>query len=957
MADDSTDPDFQPLGALIETLIVCPQEDLLAWIQEHQRTLSTSLLQHLKDNHVTASHILADPYLTDRLTQYALTIAGVIATSEPLALALAQWMRGMWANFNDMAEAVLWYRSALPAFEAINDQLSVARLLANLVSVLAAVGKNQEAEECYHRAYPFFLTYCTQDPKYLIYLEQSFGWLLHTWGRYEEALAVHNRALSLATTHQLQISIAEIQVNLALTLAKLGRLAEVEALLQHDKEIARQSGEVVTVARIEMNLGELYNTQGRPVDALRCFQQAATGAVAMEQGFILARQANLLQRLGAMSAALHQYESALESIKQFELKPFIAETQCNIAACLRLIGNRNGLKRAARHLDQAEIIWRSLGNELRLVQVQFERISLALAKNDYTQAFTLLESFPEPSANPHIWAEYRFCRAETSRLAQGSGVDLFHKLDIQSIEDDYLHVLNFATEQGLRWLQRNALSGLGKLYLESDWQKAKTYLEEATAIDDQIRQMLTLEELKATFHEQANDLYDDLIQSSWQHQDYEAVLLYTWRAKAAAFLELAQNLGNASIYTAEQQIEIELLRQQIAALRWSLAKEASSNLLPDSYEQTNPELASLTNRLLDVRRQANQQQTQNLLLNADSVNDVLTKMDGEILLEYVRCGDDLYGICASKEGIHTALRLTDATTIAEVSGHLALSLYSGREPTATTSNSAFDKVRNESLTYLHQCYQLLVSPFAAILQAFAVDSKLFIAPCDVLAMLPFAAFWNGNRYLIEDFEIELIQSGVLFLLPIPTTKEHSPAVVIAASTENVTQVRKEANQVAQQFQPSVTFIDIPSLAYLDSLQNAPQILHIAAHTIQRSISPFFSGIQLSNEVLSVEHCYDLPLWGCELVTLSGCATAAGLESDASLFAFQSACLLAGAKHVLCSLWAIADEMPAHFMEIFYQKLKQAASVSTALRQTQIELINRSATRQPANWAAFAVIRR
>ncbi|MFN8444640.1 MAG: tetratricopeptide repeat protein [Caldilineaceae bacterium] len=727
MADNTSDPDAQPLDSLIKTLIACPQEDLFAWIQKHQQAISVSFLQRLKDNHVTASHILADPHLTGRLTQYALTLAGVIAAREPLALALAQWMRGMWANFNDMAEAVIWYRSAMPAFEAINDQLSVARLLANLVSVLAAVGKNQEAEECYHKAYPFFLTYSAQDPKYLIYLEQNFGWLLHTWGRYEEALAVHNRTLSLANTHQLQISIAEIQVNLALTLAKLGRLAEVEALLQHDREIARQAGEVVTVARIEMNLGELYSTQGRPVQALRFFQLAAAGTVAMEQGFILARQANLLQRLGAMPAALHQYESALESIKQYELKPFIAETQCNIAACLRLIGNRNGLKRATRQLEQAEEIWRSLGNELRLVQIQFEHISLALAKNDYTHAFALLENFPESSSNPHVWAEYRFLRAETSRLARGGGVDSFHRSDHQCIKDDYLHVIDFATEQGLRWLQRSALSGLGKLYLEYNWQKAKTYLEEAAAIDDQIRQMLTIEELKATFHEQANDLYDDLIRSSWQQQDFEPMLLYAWRAKAAAFLELAQNVGSASVYTAEQQTEIGLLRQQIAALRWSLAKEASGNLLSDSYEQTNPELASLTTRLLDVRRQAIQQQAQNIILNADSVDNVIATMETEILLEYVRCGDDIYGICATSAGIHAALHLTDATTIAEVSGHLALSFRSGREPTALSDNSPFDKLLSESLTYLHQCYQLLVSPFASILQAFTVGSKLFIA--------------------------------------------------------------------------------------------------------------------------------------------------------------------------------------------------------------------------------------
>ena len=122
MTGEPPDPEDALSVRLIETLVACPEAQLVDWIRDHRAALSVALLQQLKDNHVTASHILADPAQTDRLTRYALTIAGFIAADEPIALAIAQWMRGIWASFNDMAAAVTCFRAALPIYEAMHDE-------------------------------------------------------------------------------------------------------------------------------------------------------------------------------------------------------------------------------------------------------------------------------------------------------------------------------------------------------------------------------------------------------------------------------------------------------------------------------------------------------------------------------------------------------------------------------------------------------------------------------------------------------------------------------------------------------------------------------------------------------------------------------------------------------------------------------------------------------------------
>lgn len=939
------------IAQLAEALVACPEEQFLPWVQTNRDALSFAFLQHFKDTYISASTILEDPIKTDRFTRYALTIAGVIAFYDPLALALAQWMRGLWAMYNAISEAAIWFRAALPAYEANNDALSVARLLSNLVGVLATIGETAEAEACYHKARPLFVEYAAQDPKFLVYHEQNFGWLLHSWGRHEEALMVHQRALILAKEYNLLISVAEIEINLCATLARLGRLHEIEEMLQRDRIIALAAGEGVTVARIDMNLGELYSVQGRPVEALRCFQQAANGFVPMEQGLVLARQATLLRQLGALSAALQHYDLALKSLEQYKLKLFYAETLINQATCLRLLGSNKALRRANKILDQAYELWHELGNSFRLAQISLERVLIALAQNQIDEALRLLSTFPTIPHNSSVQAEYQFLWAETHRLA------IPRLREPQMIVQDYEAALTYATEHKLYWLQRSALRSMGKLFLTTDWAKARHFLEEATLVDDQLRQLLTVQELKASFHEEANNLYDDLIHHAYLQQESERVLLYAWRAKASAFLDLAHQIQDTTTYTPTQQQEINLLRQQIAALRWSLAKEAAAGGMRDGYEKNNPELAKLTEQLLAVKRQSHQKQWSSAGLTIDQLHAVLAGLEADLLLEYVRCDDKVYGICANRTGVQRVEQLADAETLAELAGSLALTFYSFNKLSADERSLVIDQRIAECHLLLQRCYDLLVMPFADLLQPLPTHSKLLIAPCDLISMLPFAAFWTGSNYWITQYELHFAQSGATLLLPLPTATSYSPAVVIAASTEMIQGVGAEATAVAQQFKPSVTFIDTPALHYLDSLQEPPRILHIAAHTIQRGDAPFFSGIQLQGEVLSVEHCFDLALWGCELVALSGCSTAAGMESDASLFAFQSACLLAGAKNILCSLWPIADGMPKVMMEHFYQRFTAGLPASTALRQTQLHFLQDRVYRHPALWAAFTCIGR
>src|SRR5262249_9399540 len=153
----------------------CAEDQFAEWLYKHKPQLSLDFLQYLKDTEVTSAAVLRDPQKMDRVTRYALSSAAALP-NQLMAMALAQWMRGLWAMHNRVADAVILFQSALPAYQAANDKLSVAKLWANLVGVLADVNENEQAEQFYKKAREVFLDYVHEAPQYLVVLEQNFGY-------------------------------------------------------------------------------------------------------------------------------------------------------------------------------------------------------------------------------------------------------------------------------------------------------------------------------------------------------------------------------------------------------------------------------------------------------------------------------------------------------------------------------------------------------------------------------------------------------------------------------------------------------------------------------------------------------------------------------------------------------------------------------------------------------------
>lgn len=97
--------------------------------------------------------------------------------------------------------------------------------------------------------------------------------------------------------------------------------------------------------------------------------------------------------------------------------------------------------------------------------------------------------------------------------------------------------------------------------------------------------------------------------------------------------------------------------------------------------------------------------------------------------------------------------------------------------------------------------------------------------------------------------------------------------------------------------------------------------------------------------------------GTQLVTLSACVSALGDVRDAEgVYGLQRAFKIAGARHLLLTLWPVDDAATEAFMGKFYHHwLADNLDIRDAFRQTQAAFRNDARFAHPFYWAGFVLI--
>lgn len=272
----------------------------------------------------------------------------------------------------------------------------------------------------------------------------------------------------------------------------------------------------------------------------------------------------------------------------------------------------------------------------------------------------------------------------------------------------------------------------------------------------------------------------------------------------------------------------------------------------------------------------------------------------------------------------------------------------------------------ERLRLSQQVYNWLIQPVETQLAASNTKTLVFVLD-GFLRSLPMAALYDGEKYLIEKYNIAISPGLQLF----PEGLKRSQLEVLAAGLTEARSgfsalpgVEIEIKQISSKFKAKVLLNENFTRASFKSQieKGSPQVVHLATHG-QFSSNPEETfllawdgqfGVKDFERVLETrERGNRNPI---ELLVLSACETAAG-DRKAAL-GLAGFALRSGARSTIATLWSVNDESTAALMAEFYQKLTHANKNMTkaqALREAQLTLLKNPDYNHPYFWAAFVLI--
>ena len=247
------------------------------------------------------------------------------------------------------------------------------------------------------------------------------------------------------------------------------------------------------------------------------------------------------------------------------------------------------------------------------------------------------------------------------------------------------------------------------------------------------------------------------------------------------------------------------------------------------------------------------------------------------------------------------------------------------------------------LSAAQQLYQWMIAPIESNLQTQNIDTLLFCLGTG-LRSLPFAALHDGQRFLVEKYNLTRIPG--FNLIETSYANIHNAKVLAMGASEFTNQaplpgVEVELSAITPKLWQGVAVLNQDfTVANLQDQrrQQLFEIIHLATHAEFRSGVPSNSYIQFSDTKLGLDRIGQLG-WNnppVELLVLSACRTALG-DKDAEL-GFAGLALQSGVKSALASLWSVSDVGTMALMSEFYQRLKTAPIKAEALRQAQIAML-------------------
>lgn len=244
-------------------------------------------------------------------------------------------------------------------------------------------------------------------------------------------------------------------------------------------------------------------------------------------------------------------------------------------------------------------------------------------------------------------------------------------------------------------------------------------------------------------------------------------------------------------------------------------------------------------------------------------------------------------------------------------------------------------------------YEILVQPVVSALEEAKIET-LAVSPSGSMRYIPFAALYDGSRWLAERFSVGVYLGGPTMralsapapdwtisafgISALPTVSSELQGIVRTGGSNGVIVGRIAMDEA------------FTARALQEAASSDVRVVHMATHFMFEVGDPMRSALQLGDgtklslsELATEGYRFDR----ADLVTLSACQT--GLSGDdqygQEVDGLASLLMRQGAKSVLASLWLVEDESTAELMSRFYRRRVAAGMPRVrALQAAQLDLL-------------------
>ena len=473
-------------------------------------------------------------------------------------------------------------------------------------------------------------------------------------------------------------------------------------------------------------------------------------------------------------------------------------------------------------------------------------------------------------------------------------------------------------------------------------------MRSAIAMIERMRELLPSEQFRLNFLANRQEPYEMLGGLLVEEGKISAAFHVVDRSRGRTLQESLENYGRSKARDGRATERIRSLREE---LNWFYSR--CDKAKPGEREKLQTEAESIEKKLTSLRRRSETSQKSSIRQKGSLrsiAKETRDRLGDRAFVEYTILKGSISAFIIDRNRVRHVASFASEEQVVELLRSLHFqfgALRYGPDSLAAFMPQILAKTR-ATLLSLHEA---LIAP----LIEFIADKDLIIVPSGSINYVPFAALWEGSRYLVETREVSVAPSASAWVsLSRRRKRRINSFLAVGYADEQIPMAESEAESVAAIFSDSTLLIGdrADSTSFLSTAPSADGI-HLACHGQFRADNPMYSSLHLANGWITVDDLCDIRL-KARLVTLSACESGVSeVFAGNEILGLAKGFLTAGADSVLVSLWNVMDQTSAELLPKFYSAYVGGRSPASALAFIQKECIRDQI--HPYFWAPFILI--